>query len=334
MGCIYFFYYPYFSKMNAERPAKTAIFEIQSYLGELEKDYSLYKEKNFDKRMEAIDFIGFPILDRLGELLQTTTQPEQLISLKDRAENLKSQLEEIDRRLFQSLQVIIRTERCRGKEFKDLLKKYVDLDVAYTQHQEEIGYDNLDIFINGLSLLQTMPEQTKDLEPEMVCYQKTPARIVFELVGRSHFTKEDVFFDLGSGLGQIAILVNLLAGVTTKGIEFEPAFCDYARDCAAALNLSNVTFLNVDARKADYSEGTIFFMFTPFRGEILQEVLENLRKESLRRKIKIIAYGPCTAAIALQSWLDLTTPLDFTTPLNLTTPEDTGIYKLGFFSSF
>ena len=156
----------------------------------------------------------------------------------------------------------------------------------------------------------------------MVYYQKTPARIVFELAERSHFTKEDVFLDLGSGLGQVTILINLLAGITARGIEFEPAFCDYAGDCAANLSLSNVTFINADARKADYSEGTVFFMFTPFRGEILQEVLEMLRKESLRRKIKIITYGPCTPLVALQNWL------------NFATPGGNDLYRLGFFSSF
>jgi hypothetical protein len=304
------------------------IFEIQSYIAEIEINSSLYEEKSFDTRMEVIDFIGFQVMDRIEELLQTTTQQDKLISLKYRAEKLKSQLEEIDRRLFQRLQAAIRVGGRTGEEFKNLVKKYVDLNVDHNEHQEAIDYDNLDIFINGLTLLQTMPEQTKDLEPEMVYYQKTPARFVFELVERSHFTKEDVFFDLGAGLGQVAILVNLLAGITTKGIEFEPAFCDYARDCAAALNLSNVTFINVDARNADYSEGTIFFMFTPFSGEILQEVLEMLRKESLLRKIKVITYGPCTAGVALQTWLDITTPLNFATP------GDNKIYKLGVFSSF
>jgi hypothetical protein len=298
------------------------IFEIRSYIGEIEKDPSLYEEKSFDKRMEVIDFIGFQVIDQIEELLQTTPQPDKLILLKCRAEKIKAELEEIDSKLFQRLQATIRIGGYTGKEFKDLVTEYVDFNIDSTQLQEETGYDNLDIFINGLSLLQAMPEQTKDLEPEMVYYQKTPARFVFELVERSHFTKEDVFFDLGAGLGQVAILVNLLAGIRAKGIEFEPAFCDYARDCAAALNLSNVTFLNVDARKADYSEGTIFFMFTPFKGEILQEVLELLRKESLRRKIKIITYGPCTAQVALQSWLDFTTP------------EDNNMYKLSYLNSF
>ena len=106
----------------------------------------------------------------------------------------------------------------------------------------------------------------------------------------------------------MAILVNLLTGIKVRGIEFEPAFCGYARKCAEALNLVNVEFINADARSADYSEGTVFFMYTPFNGEMLQDVLEILRKESLSKKIKIITYGPCTAQVAMQSWLDLAGP--------------------------
>jgi hypothetical protein len=294
--------------INYDLQAKRAIFEIQSYIGAIEKDFSLYEDKSFDKRMVVIDFMEFHIIDQLEELLRKTTLPTHLTFLKDRAEKVKSALEETNISLFKSLQAKIRMASYTGTAFKNLVNEYVDFNLNYNEHQEEAGYDNLDIFINGLSHFDTIPEQTKDLEPEMVYYQKTPARIVFELVEKCPFMKEDVFFDLGSGLGQVAILVNLLAGVTTKGVEFEPAFCDYARDCAAMLNLSNVTFINTDARRADYSEGTIFFMFTPFSGEIMQEVLAILREESLLRKIKIITYGPCTAQVALQSWLDFATP--------------------------
>jgi len=307
---------------NCESPAEKGISEIQSYIGEIEKTSALFEEKNFDQRIEVIDFISFHIIDQIEELLGKTAHPNELILLKYRAEKVKSELEEIDIRLFQRLQANIRTGGYSGKEFKKLINEYVDFNVDDNQQQEEPGYDNLDIFINGLTLFQTVPEPTKNLEPEMVYYQKTPARIVFELAERSHFTKEDVFVDLGSGLGQVTILINLLAGITARGIEFEPAFCDYAGDCAANLSLSNVTFINADARKADYSEGTVFFMFTPFRGEILQEVLEMLRKESLRRKIKIITYGPCTPLVALQNWL------------NFATPGGNDLYRLGFFSSF
>lgn len=275
------------------------ILEIQAYIDGIGKNAALYEEKNFDQRMEVEDFLGLLVPD----------QPDQLSLLHARTEKVRSELEEIDKKLFQQLREGIRLGRYSGKEFKNLIREYVDFNVAGNEQLDEMGYDNLDIFINGLSLFQPMPEQSKALEPEMVYYQKTPARVIFEMVEKIPFRKEDVFFDLGSGLGQVAILVNLLAGITVRGIEFEPAFCDYARDCAAELNLSNVTFINVDARKADYTEGTIFFMFTPFRGEILQAVLAALRKESLKRKIKIITYGPCTAQVALQNWLEPITPL-------------------------
>jgi hypothetical protein len=310
------------NNINSDLAAEKAIFKMQSDIGAIERDSSLYEEKNFDQRIEAIDFIGFPIIDQIEALLGKTTKPDKLLLLKDRAEKIKSELERIDTRLFQKLQENIRKGGYTGKEFRNLVKKHIDFNLDDNGHQQEPGYDNLDIFINGLlSPPQAIPEQTKDLEPEMVFYQKTPARIIFELVEKCNFTKEDVFYDLGSGLGQVALLVNLLSGVTTKGVEFEPAFCDYSRGCATKLNLSNITFINVDARQADYSDGTIFFMYTPFNGAILQEVLEVLRKESMLKKITIITYGPCTAEVASQSWLD-----------SAVLPND-NIYKLRVFTS-
>jgi SAM-dependent methyltransferase len=290
-------------------PAKRAIFEMQSDLEAIESNSSIYEEKGFDKRMEAIDFIGFHLIDRIGVLLQKAPQPAQLILLKHHAEKIRAGLEEIDSNLFKKLQTDIRAGKYKGKELKSLINEYFDFNLDDNKHREDPCYDNLDSFINGLFSFQIMPEQTRKLEPEMVYYQKTPARIVFELVEKSDFKKEDVFFDLGSGLGQAAILVSLLAGITVKGVEFEPAFCNYARYCAAELNLSNVTFINADAREADYAEGTVFFMFTPFKGEMLQEILELLRKEALQRRIKIITYGPCTTEVALQSWLHVAEPI-------------------------
>ena len=241
--------------------------------------------------------------------------------MKYRAEKLKEELEEIDHKLFKTVRASIQAGNCTGEEFKNLVRKYLDFNPDSNEYQVGEGYDNLDVLINGLFPSYAMPEQTKKLEPEMVFYQKTPARIVFEITEKVHFSKDDVFFDLGSGLGQVAILVNLLTGIKVKGIEFEPAFCHYARECASGLNLPDVTFVNADARKADYSEGTVFFMYTPFKGKILEDVLEVLRKESLARKIKIITYGPCTAEVALQKWLDFALP------------RDTNIYKLGVFTS-
>jgi SAM-dependent methyltransferase len=298
-----------------------SIFEIQSYIDEIENDPSIHEDKNFNKRLEIIDFFEFHVTDYIEDLLRKTAKTDDLILLKHRAEKTKSELEDINTKLFQKLRTNIGTGEYTGRKFKNLISEYVHFSLDNREVHRNIGYDNLDVFINGLTTFQPMPEQTKKLEPEMVFYQKTPAGIVFELVEKIHLNKEDVFFDLGSGLGQVAILVNLLTGITSRGVELEPAFCDYARDCAAELNLSNAAFINTDARKADYSDGTVFFMYTPFTGKMLQEVLDILRKEAQHRKIKIITYGPCTAQVALQSWLDFAAP------------KDDSVYKLGVFSS-
>jgi hypothetical protein len=295
--------------------------EIQSYITTIEESHLLYEEKGFDEREEALDFIEFELMERLEGLTQPANQPDELSLLKLRVFRIKSELEEVNTNLFAKLRANIQTGKYKDNGFKNLVNKYVEVDLNNSKHQEEAGYDNLDIFINRLFPLQSIPEQTKDLEPEMVYYQKTPARRVFELAETIQLVKEDVFFDLGSGLGQVAILINLLTGVKVKGIEYEPAFCAYARHSAIELNLSAIEFINADARKTNYAEGTIFFMFTPFTGEIMQEVLEILRKESLQRKIKIISYGPCTAQVAIQSWL------------NFEGSANDSVYKLMVFTS-
>jgi hypothetical protein len=298
-----------------------AIYEIQSDIETIEKNSALYEETNFDSRVKAIDYIEFNVMERIEGLLLATSQPEELTTLNQYAEKVKSQLEEIDDNLFQRLRADIRVGVCAGTALKGQIDKYIGCDSRDGGQQDDIGYDSLDVFINGLLLISAVPIETKAREPEMVYYQPTPARIILELVEKANLTGKDVFYDLGSGLGQVPILVNLLSEAQAKGIEFEPAYCDYARACAAELNLSRVEFINVDARKADYSDGTIFFMYTPFEGSLLQEVLEKLRGESRKRMIKLFTYGPCTPQVSQQSWLECVDQ------------NGNHIYKLGVFRS-
>ena len=298
-----------------------ALFEIQSALAAIQNNNALFREQNFEARVEALDGLEFEVIYRIEDLLLKKAYPDQLHSLKLQAEKLKSNLETINTNLFQKLRAAIRTSRCRGDAFKNLVTEYVDFQSVDPGHQVMPGYDNLDILINGLFHFEEMPGQTLDLEPEMVYFQKTPARIIFELAEKVQLNKADVFYDLGSGLGQVVMLVNLLTGTIAKGVEFEPMFCDYAKHCAQELNLFDARFINDDARQADYSNGTVFFMFTPFTGTIMQDVLERLKQESLTREIKVITYGPCTPTVAQQTWL------------NCPEPMHNNIYKLAVFSS-
>ena len=220
-----------------------------------------------------------------------------------RACRLQMQLEGVDQSLFQRLRDGIASRNYTGAELRQLILKYAGGGPGEGSEGDE-GYDALDALTNGFLLMGVAPEETRAREPGMVFYQPTPARVVLELVEKADFRPHDVFYDIGSGLGQVAILVHLLSGVRAKGVEFEPAYCDYARRCARELNLSKVEFINADAREADYSDGIAFFMYTPFEGEMLEQVLERLEDQAGRRGIRLYTYGPCTSQVARQSWLE------------------------------
>ncbi len=144
----------------------------------------------------------------------------------------------------------------------------------------------------------------------MVLYQRTPARIIFEMVRRGQFGPHECFYDLGSGLGHVTLLVHLLSGAPARGVEIEPAFCEYAQARANALNLTQVAFFAADARRADYAQGSFFFMYTPFEGRMLMEVLERLRQRARSGPIRLATYGSCSAVVAQQNWLSAPSPAE------------------------
>ncbi|GAA3982704.1 hypothetical protein [Mucilaginibacter dorajii] len=279
------------------------IAEIKADISLNERDITLYEKNNFDSRTNAIDFIDFHILDRIASLQQQTGRNEELHALKKRAEKLENELEEINAELFVHLKEQIRTGGYTQSSFQMMISKYFGDHFFDGKKNTEMGYNNLDIFINGVLLGETIPTLTIEPKPEMVFYQQTPAKIIFELANLVKAKPDDVFYDLGSGLGQVPILINLISGVVCKGIEYEPAYCNYAQGCALNLNLLNIEFINADARKADYSKGTVFFMYTPFAGSIMQTVLTMLQNEANKRVIRIFTYGPCSPVIAKENWL-------------------------------
>jgi hypothetical protein len=259
-------------------------------------DERLYHERNFCLRAQAIDDIEFHIIDRIDGI-------NELSTLKQYAEKVKHDLETVDAKMFRQLRAKILTGEYRGQLLMEMIGEYFDKELNSFLREDKPGYDNLDVFFNGLLTDETLPAETEAREPEMVFYQKTPVRIILELIKRADFKPNDVFIDIGSGLGQLSILVNLFTSVIAKGIEFEPAFCSYASACAAGLNLTEVEFINTDARDADYSTGTVFFMYTPFDGKMLQDVLKKLSREAEKRTISVFTYGPCTVEVGKQRWL-------------------------------
>ncbi|MES2426337.1 MAG: hypothetical protein V4560_05160 [Bacteroidota bacterium] len=282
--------------MDLVTPALIA--EISADISSVADDASLYEPKSFNGRANALDFMEFHIIDRLDSLPPT----EELSHLKQWANKVKRRLESIDTRLFDQLREGIRDGLYTGPSFTRMIHEYTGFTINNTKPNQP-GYDNLDTFINGLLTDQPLPEPSETHNTEMVFYQQTPARIIFQLVARANLQSHDVLVDIGSGLGHVPILVNLISSATAKGIEYQPAYCTYAQACAAQLNLTQVQFVNADARKADYSQATVFFMYTPFKGTMLREMLDILQTIAQQRSISVFTYGPCSKDVAKQTWL-------------------------------
>lgn len=288
--------------------------EILFVIASIAGNEELFDEKKFIMRLEAMDDLEFNVIERLEFLPKNTGPFDQLSDLKRYAEKVINQLDKINKEMYHRLRSEISRASDKGTALMNMMGEYLGQPAGSVLQQNETGYDYHDLFLNGLLTYRELPVEIKQREQGMVYYQKTPVRIVFEMISKAAFQPGDVFYDLGSGLGQVTMLVNLLTSVFSKGVEFEPAYSEYSKTVAADLNLSGVEFINSDARHADYSTGTIFFMYSPFEGKILEEVLNRLHTESKNRKIRILTYGSCTREVAHMHWLKQVTEIkDFDT---------------------
>jgi hypothetical protein len=256
---------------------------------ELEKDRSIDDPERLRERVDA--------LDRLEVLLIGSAATELL----SRATELQNHLEAVNATLYGT----IRSEIQRDGSARRLLSWSAAAPPSSGQ-----GYDYLDELVSGVLQFDPPGTQAASLAVEMVFYQPTPARHIFDLIRRGPVSERDVLFDLGSGLGHVSLLATLCAGVRSVGIELEPAYVRCARQCAHALGLSGVTFLQQDVREADLSAGTVFFLYTPFTGSILRDVLSLLRDEASTRVICVCTFGPCTVTVAREAWLDAVGPVE------------------------
>ncbi len=278
----------------------------QSVVRDLRRTGILFEPHQFAARAEARGRLELHVLDTLAGMDAgvTTIDRAEYDRIRREAVALTDRLERIDAELLDGIRASIRSGTCRGEMLWRTLEQCLGPRGGAGL---EIGaaYDYRDEFVNRLLHVETdaMPGETIARGEEMVAYQPTPVRVLFTLLNWVSVRPDDVFYDLGSGLGHVAIMVRLLTDATAIGIEFEPSYVGYARECAFALGLDRVTFLNENARQSDYTDGTVFYLYTPFRGQMLQDVLDRLHDQARRRRITLCTYGPCTTEVSQADWL-------------------------------
>ena len=102
--------------------------------------------------------------------------------------------------------------------------------------------------------------------------------------------RADTVIDLGSGLGKFVLVARLLTGANVRGIELQPELISRARHSSQTLGV-DVDFIEGDARDADLEDGTVFFLYAPFTGPVLEAVTRRLHAVAKKRAITVAALG-------------------------------------------
>ena len=135
---------------------------------------------------------------------------------------------------------------------------------------------------------------------------------------------DDVLIDIGCGMGRVLCVFSRKGIRKCIGIEFSGDLARIAERNARSIRGRHgpIEVRIGDAAEADYSEGTIFWMYHPFGDRTMQAVLSRIG-ESLAtspRRIQIVYVNPvCEAVFRQFSWLTCTDVRNF--PLHHTGAE-------------
>jgi hypothetical protein len=271
--------------------------DLHALLALPEADSSLFLPDQLRRRLIALDDLDA----RFGGFDCEDSTRCAYSRLHQRAKALRIRLEAANAELYQS----VRSDIVRGGQPRALLQWLEDSasDNEPRSPLPGLGFDYRDELLSGVLQLPEPSEPNLQPSPEMVPYQPTPVRHILHLIAAAMLAEDDVFVDLGSGLGHVPLLVSMITGAQSLGVEMQAAYVVSARECAQNLQLSRVLFIARDARDADLSRGTVFYLYSPFKGSILADVLGALRRESMHRSIKICSLGPCTHRVSDETWL-------------------------------
>lgn len=154
-------------------------------------------------------------------------------------------------------------------------------------------------WVDALLGIGEAPPDTSELPRGAVPYLPAGVDEILAMVEQVPLRPDDSLVDLGSGLGRVVLLAHLLSGARACGVEIQAPLVQCARACCAALELTEVSFVQANAAEVDL-DGSTFFFYAPFTGDVLRRVLSRLEALARRRSIVI-----CTVDLELsdERWL-------------------------------
>jgi hypothetical protein len=146
-----------------------------------------------------------------------------------------------------------------------------------------------DAWLDRVLGIDSFPEDCPHLPRGCVPYLPCPIDVLLRMIDLAGVRHDDVFVDVGSGLGRAATVVHLLTGAAAIGLEIQPHLVRASRDMSARLTLSRVSVLEGDAAQLVglVTIGSVFFLYCPFSGERLAKVMNDLQGIARTRTIRV-----------------------------------------------
>ena len=159
-------------------------------------------------------------------------------------------------------------------------------NLEFRKISKNMGYD---ITLDGKAL-------AKQKDKNASSYMHSPSQNIQKLMPCFYISKTDKIFDYGSGKGGMMIwLAKNYPFGKVAGIEFIANYDAIAKQNFEKNNLAYLETYCADAAKfEDIDEYNYFYFYNPFRGELMQQVIEQIRKSYTRnrRRITVIYLNP------------------------------------------
>src|SRR5258707_11435375 len=170
---------------------------LASLIEELEQDRSLDEPRHLGQRTEALDALDSYLPD--GQTIGT--------ALHHRLRTIYARLESVNLKLYQSIRREIQRGAGRGS-MVEWMPDSPDGNGA-ANFVNCTGYDYLDELVSGVLHFEEPSAEVVRLESEMVSYQPTPARHIFDLIRQAALTERDSLIDLRSGLSHVTFTASI-----------------------------------------------------------------------------------------------------------------------------
>lgn len=141
-------------------------------------------------------------------------------------------------------------------------------------------------------------------------YTPTPYGDIFRLLRMVDLHDNDVFVDLGSGLGRAVFAASWMGAKRAIGIEIVEDLCDKAKQnhLHSRLGSRDIEFICAHAQNYQHRDTTVLFIFHSFGEATMRQLLRDInetRGEYAARTLRIIYLNPVFDFVLQQTgWLE------------------------------